>query len=87
MTKRELLFERINNTIRGNKDAFVFTATLTPNDDLVFNAFFEHSDFDEADPPRSLQVGQMLVDSIKKASEELDTNDDEEDDEAGPSVH
>lgn len=84
MTKRELLFERVANTISGKTDAFLFTATLDEDDNLVFNAFFEHSDFDEADPPRSLMVGQMLVNSIQQAEVELD-NDDEP--EGNDSVH
>jgi hypothetical protein len=84
MTKRELLFERVNNTINNNTDAFLFTATLDPEGNLVFNAFFEHSDFDPEDPPRSLQAGQALVNSIQAAAQEMD---DEEDEEGNGSVH
>lgn len=67
MTKREKLFERVNSTLTGNKDVFVFTASINEGDDLVFNAFFEHGDFDHENPPRSLQAGSALVNSIKAA--------------------
>lgn len=82
MTKREKLFERVHSTLSGNTDVFLFTASLDQDDQLVFNAFFEHGDFDPEDPPRSLQVGQMLVNSIQQAATELD-----DDEEGGYNVH
>jgi hypothetical protein len=68
LTKREKLLERVHAVTGDYKDMFVFTASMTADGELVANAFFEHNDFPDDEPPRSYVVGHALIQSISAAT-------------------